>query len=152
MRLADADARLSAFAREWSGKTFEWGRRDCTLLAARVVDALAGTELAALYGGRWDDEQSARAFQLGFGGDAESVLRSEGLESAFTGDMACTALEERLGALRRGDLILARLRGFCCGHAVFGALSLSADPARGVVWCPTAELLAWPRAVVLRVP
>lgn len=149
MRLPDADARLSAFAREWMGQSFEWGRRDCTLLAARVVDALAGTELAILYGGRWRDEKSAREFKLGFHGDLEGVLRGVGLESAFSEDAARAVLEERLW---RGDLILARLAGFCCAHAAFGALALSADPKRGIVWCPTAELLAWPGAVVLRVP
>lgn len=149
MRRTDADARLTAFARSWLGQAFAWGRCDCTMLAAHAIDAQAGTQLASFYAGLWHDESSARGFQASFDGDIESVLRGMGLVDALAPGLA---LEDRLQLLMRGDLILARLRGFCCAHAVFGALSLSADPARGIVWCPTAELLAWPRALVLRVP
>jgi hypothetical protein len=147
-RLPDADVRLTAFARRWKNEVFEWGRCDCTLLMAHAVDALAGTSFAALYEGRWHDEPSAREFQRGFGGDLESALLAAGLEDAFEPDLA---LEERVRSLRRGDLILCRMRGFCCGHVAFGALSLSVDRDHAVGWRPSAELLAWPGAVTLRV-
>jgi hypothetical protein len=147
-RLPDADARLTDFARIWNGRPFEWGRCDCTLLVAHAVDALAATAFAALYAGRWSDEKSAREFQDRFDGDMESILRSAGLIEPFAEE---AVLEDRAAGLRRGDIILARLRGFCCGHVAFGALSLSADPVHGAGWRPSAELLAWPGARVLRV-
>lgn len=147
-RRPDAEARLTAFARAWRDRPFAWGRCDCTLLAAAAIDALAGTGFEALYAGRWHDEPSAREFQRGFDGDLESALREADLEEAFEPDLS---LEDRVRSLRRGDLILCRLRGFCCGHVAFGALALSVDPDHAVGWRPSAELLAWPAAVTLRV-
>jgi len=147
-RLPFADARLTAFARAWIGRPFEWGRCDCVLLAANAVDALAGTRFGQLYTGLWSDEKSARRYQRE-AGDASLGLRIAGLEEPFAPDLI---FEERIGGLRRGDLILARFGGFFCAHVAFGALCLSTDPKRPVGWLATAEVLAWPRAIVLRVP
>lgn len=147
-RLPEADARLTAFARKWIGAPFVWGRCDCTLLTAHAIDALAGTSFAAIYTGRWFDEPSAREFQRNLGGDLESALLDAGLEDAFELELP---LEERVRTLRRGDMILCRMRGFCCGHIAFGSLSLSVDPDHPAGWRPSAELLAWPEAVTLRV-
>jgi hypothetical protein len=149
MRVANADARLTAFAREWLGRAFEWGRCDCTLLAAHAVDALAGTNFGALYAGRWHDEKSAREFQRDFDSDIKNVLSDAGLVDPFA---PALAIEERLAALRRGDLILTPSGGFIGSHVVFGALSLSTIRKRPVGWVATAEILPWPGAFVLRVP
>ena len=148
MRLADADARLTEFARSWLRRPFAWGECDCTVLAANAIDALAGTDLGGRYRGLWWDEKSARRYQKEVG-DAHAGMLELGLIEPFSAE---ANLAERQAQLIRGDLIMVPFAGFVCAHIAFGALCLSTNPKRAVGWLSSAEMLAWRGARVLRVP
>lgn len=60
-RLSDWPERLAALLADRNAAPFEWGRTDCAMLAADVVQALTGQDPAAELRGRYSDDAGAEA-------------------------------------------------------------------------------------------
>lgn len=132
--------RLLSWARGWEGAPFRWGESDCALIVAEAVDLLSGSATAAALRGCYRSRAQALRFQRrNF--DLPSLIRAQGF----------FALAER-GTPEAGDILIARARGFACGHVCLGRLSLSAWPELGVGLCKTADLMALPDCRVYRRP
>jgi len=92
---------------------FRWGTNDCALFAADCIQAMTGTDLAAVYRGRYTSEAGARAILQATGyadvaAVAASMLAEIHPSRAATGDVAVMeyAGEPSLGIFN-GALIMA---------------------------------------------
>jgi len=128
---------LILWARRALGRPFAWGRVDCAILACEAYDVLTGRNLAAQYRGRYSTAGEARRFQR------RRIDLSEGLKAA-----GCFAAKP---PTRLGDILVAEKDGFLCGHVCLGDFALSAWPDRGVALGRTAEVMALPGAVAMRI-
>lgn len=94
MRIRGWEQALAAFTRAHMRTTYAWGRHDCALFAAGAVEAMTGTDFAAEFRGKYEDE-----------GGARRVLTSLGCENV--GDLASRYLPEIVPAqARRGDVVM----------------------------------------------
>lgn len=59
-RKPDWEARLGAVLDAYANRPFDWGRSDCCLFVADVVQAMTGIDPAAAYRGRYSNETGAR--------------------------------------------------------------------------------------------
>ncbi len=74
-RIDNWDAAFHAVLDDWAAAPFEYGSRDCALLAADVVLALTGTDFGAPFRGRYRSAAgSVRALRLYGAGDLPATL------------------------------------------------------------------------------
>lgn len=78
-----------------SGRPFEWGKDDCCLFVARVVDAMTGSQFASDLAALYHDETSANALIDGAGG----------LEGAVSAILGASKAADEYRAMR-GDVVL----------------------------------------------
>jgi hypothetical protein len=140
VRRFDWRERFGALVASWVGLPFEWGVRDCGLLAVEVHDALTGDHLAERYRGKYKNALGARRFQIRNHLDAESVLREAGWRDIDPIEADA------------GDVVIVQTSGFACVHAVLGARVLRLWPGDPVGFGLTTTVLANPGAWALRLP
>lgn len=109
MRRHDWVERMFAVIDAHSGKEFEWGKNDCCLFAARVVDAMCDTEHEVALSQHYHDEKTALAYIKESVGIAEAV-------STYIG-------EPKDGRPQRGDVVLIHCNdqdalGICVGRFI----------------------------------
>jgi hypothetical protein len=108
MRVRDWPARLYELTE--TSEPFEYGRHDCCLFAAKVIDGLTGTHWVDDLRACYHDEASAKAYIAAEGGIEASVTRRLGPPGQWS-------------QARRGDLCLVNTRhgpalGICVGAKV----------------------------------
>ena len=59
-RKADWETALGAVLDDYADRPFEWGKSDCCLFVADIVQAMTGVDPAAAYRGRYSNETGAR--------------------------------------------------------------------------------------------
>ena len=130
MRLADWDARLSAFLEARRARIFAWGSNDCALFVADGVLAMTGQDLAADFRGRYSTSRgSVRALRKWGAGTLEATV-------------AASFADRPIGFARRGDIVMHDgALGICIGaDAVFVGRE---GEQEGIVRFPRA---VWQRA------
>ena len=131
---------LARWARGWIGRTFAWGRADCTTLALSWLDEIAGWRSCQdLALGRYDSAATAAAYQRQLGFQIGQLLAEAGgapVPARF---------------IQPGDFLLSQIEGEPWQRAAIclGSDALSADPERGVIRIPLAQLAPFE---VVRVP
>lgn len=100
---------------------FDWGRLDCCLFAAEVVDAMTGSQFVNALQRRYADKRSAARF-----------LKDEGgLESAVTAYLG----EPASGRATRGDVVMFNTpAGLCLGICV--GQQIAAISSAGLLFFP----------------
>lgn len=91
-------------------ESFAYGKNDCCLFSARVVDAMTGTEYAKKLAEMYHDERSALAYINSFGSIQEAV-------KDWLGDTT------NLAFVQRGDVVLfnnegRETLGICVGDRI----------------------------------
>lgn len=102
-------------------KSFAWGVNDCCLMAADIVKAITGVDIAADYRGTYSNEAEAEAILVAAGGMA-ALIHSAVAPLGWT--------RTRVTLARRGDLVLRIVPetgkpslGVCLGRdAIFPAI------------------------------
>lgn len=120
---------LSAYLSDAMCRGFSWGTHDCMLFAANWAEFITGADPAAHYRGRYDTETGAQAVLEADGGPLAAM------EAALAG-------WSRVDALRRGDIVLARLPH----HA--GEVAGVATDDHKVAFLSRRGLVIWPAEVV----
>lgn len=110
MRAEDWVDRLFATIEQVSTEQFAYGKNDCCLFSARVVDAMTGSEYAKKLAEMYHDERSALAYINSFGSIQEAV-------KDWLGEPA------NLAYVRRGDVVLfnnegRETLGICVGDRI----------------------------------
>lgn len=92
---------------------FSWGDWDCNTFVLAWIDRVSGSRLAPLYRGRYDSEDSARAFAAELGYDLADVCAAAGLrvvpggpQFAQPGDILLVA--DEAGPWQRGHICAGR--------------------------------------------
>jgi hypothetical protein len=96
---------------ELEKEPFEWGKIDCCMFAARIVDAMCDTSYAADLAKEYDDEKSALAYIKSFGSIKEAV-------SSWLGEPS-----DKTIYTQRGDVVLfendgRETLGICVGSTI----------------------------------
>jgi len=127
MRRHDWAERMFAEIDAHADKEFEWGKNDCCLFVARVVDAMCDTEHQAALSKHYHDEQTALAYIQDSGDIAQAV-------STYIG-------ERKNGRPSRGDVVLFKghngeTLGVCVNRSVvaMGAIG-TVRVARDTIIC-----------------
>lgn len=122
---------LARWARGWVGKPFAWGQVDCTTLALSWLDELTGWQsLWDLGIGRYGSSGEAAVWQQMLGFNLGQLLETAGgqpVPPKFA---------------QPGDFLLSQIEGEPWQRVAIclGADALSADPERGVIRIPLAQL------------
>lgn len=122
---------LARWARAWIGRAFAWGQVDCTTLALSWLDEIAGWRaLQDLAFGRYDSAETAAVYQQQLGFQLGQLLAEAG------------GIPVPARFIQPGDFLLSQLEGEPWQRAAIclGADALSADPERGVLRIPLAQL------------
>ena len=137
-RLPDWETRLSRFIADHRDHPHEWGEWDCILMASSAIEAMTGTDPAAEYRGRYNDERGAA-----------QALRDIG-EGTLVKTIDAQLERAPVSMARRGDLVEVKGSiGVCIGGvAVFVGEERFAEnagiaPRQGLVTIPRTE---WVRA------
>lgn len=103
------------------GQRFAWGKLDCCLFAAKVVDAMTGRDFTGALQQRYGDKRGAVRFLREEGGLSDAV-------TAYLGEPAP-------GRALRGDVVLFDSpNGDCLGICVGG--SIAAISSAGLLYLP----------------
>lgn len=110
MKHEDWVGQLFATIEKVSNESFAYGKNDCCLFAARVVDAMTGTEYAKKLAEMYHDERSALAYINSFGSIQEAV-------KDWLGEPT------NLAFVQRGDVVLfnnegRETLGICVGDRI----------------------------------
>lgn len=111
--------RLSGFILGQSGRSFEWGQRDCNTFAAGVNDILTGKRTLGKIQFQYTDAVSARRFQRNFT-TAPQYLYLNGWREVTAADYS------------DGDILLCADRHWHMAHVVFDNLAWSVHLQQGV--------------------
>ena len=110
MKHEDWVDQLFATIEKVSNESFAYGKNDCCLFSARVVDAMTGTEYAKKLAEMYHDERSALAYINSFGSIQEAVKDWLGKPT-------------NLAFVQRGDVVLfnnegRETLGICVGDRI----------------------------------
>ena len=124
-RLDGWEERLALMVEVARHTPFAWGRHDCALFAADVVERITGVDLAASYRGCYRSaEGAARALRRqGHGGLADAV--------------AAALPEIQVARARRGDVVVVTAQGRPALGICLGAQAACAGPL-GLTLLPMA--------------
>ena len=132
------EAELTRFVANNRDRRHKWGEWDCILMASSAIEAMTGTDPAAEYRGRYDDERGAA-----------QALRDIG-EGTLVKTIDAQLERTPVSMARRGDLVEVKGSiGVCIGGvAVFVGEERFAEnagiaPRQGLVTIPRTE---WVRA------
>jgi hypothetical protein len=125
MRRPDWPERLSAVFVAARGRAFEYGVHDCGLFAADCVEALTGTDPAAVWRGRYATQAEflALAGVRSLSGIARRIFAPVPVSLAWRGDLALAPLGAPVRGRPAPTLMVfdgALLRGPCGAIAVAG--------------------------------
>lgn len=133
-RFADWPVRLAQVLAAAETREFRYGRHDCALFVARVVEAITGTDPLARVGMAWSGRRGAEA----------TLVRHGGLFAATATAMAaCGSPEIPPRFARRGDVValtgpFGPTLGICVGERI------AAAAAHGIGFVPlTRGARAW---------
>ena len=126
MRRHDWAERMFAEIDAHANKEFDWGKNDCCLFAARVVDAMCDTKYEAALSQHYYDEETALVYIKESSGIAEAV-------STYIG-------EPKEGRPKRGNVVLIHFNnrdalGICVGS------SIAVQTTNGVSYAPRNTVL-----------
>lgn len=111
---------------------FAWGEADCCTFAARVVEAMTGHDLLAVFRGRYQNARGALRF-INQGGGLQALI-SERLGPPLP----------RVALAYRGDIVLARTPTGEQTVAICAGDKLAAQGLAGAVFLPLeAGVAAW---------
>lgn len=145
-RRNDWETRLSAWAQSRLGAPLVYGETDCLMLSFEAVDAMAGSDLAGHWRGRWTSEADGIRYMIKHGTNIVAELHDAGLydvDAGFQqpGDIIVGE------AMADGSAVEKRLRkqlgiGFMRAHVCLGHMSISAMPGAKAALVRTHALLA----------
>src|SRR5690348_10325195 len=102
-RHQDWDKRLDEFFRQSSGTSFDWGKKDCFMFTVQAIEAMTGTDIAAVLGvrGQYDSKPGAcRLLAEKYDGSFENV---------YTTALGKPSLDNPAEA-QRGDVVIVETK------------------------------------------